>query len=382
MNRNKSSGLTPLTDYLYSKASKSRVPLCGTFELSPVCNFSCKMCYVRKTPQEVRAHNRPPVTLDQWLKIAQEAREEGMLYLLLTGGEPFLWPNFWTLYTALIRMGFLISINTNGSLIDDEVIEKLKEMPPARINVTLYGASDETYEALCGVKHVFSNVDRAISKLKEAGILVKLNCSLTPYNAKDLEAMCAYASERDVLIEINTYMFPPLRRDSTMVGNNDRFSSYEAAYYHLKRVLIQNGEAQYINFLKRIQAGIIPPLGLDDTCVDPADGKIKCRAGNASFWITWDGWLTPCGMMPEPKVDIQNLGFEEAWKQLVKSCDNIVQSGTCAKCPNLKMCHSCAAVAITETGTHSGIPQYLCHMVQEMKNIAACQLATGNYAGP
>lgn len=119
-----------LTDYLYSKASRMLVPLSGTFELSPVCNFSCRMCYVRKTAKEVQESPRKILTLDDWRRIAKEAREAGLLYLLLTGGEPFLWPDFWTLYDELIDMGFLISINTNGSLIDDEAIAHLKRRPP------------------------------------------------------------------------------------------------------------------------------------------------------------------------------------------------------------------------------------------------------------
>ena len=44
-----------LTEYLYNKASRAGVPIGGTFELSPVCNFSCRMCYVRKTAAEVAA---------------------------------------------------------------------------------------------------------------------------------------------------------------------------------------------------------------------------------------------------------------------------------------------------------------------------------------
>ena len=120
----------PLTSFLFSKASGMLVPLSGTFELSPVCNFSCRMCYVRKTAAEVKASARPQMTMAQWLRIAQEVREQGMLYLLLTGGEPFLWPDFWPLYEQLCRMGFLISINTNGSLIDEAAIERLKKNPP------------------------------------------------------------------------------------------------------------------------------------------------------------------------------------------------------------------------------------------------------------
>ena len=364
----------PLTELLLQKACTERRPLSGTFELSPVCNFSCRMCYVRKTQKEVDSSPRPLLTLDQWLDIANQARKEGMLYLLLTGGEPLLWPDFWELYEKLIRMGFLISINTNGSLIDDAAIEKFRKLPPVRINITLYGASDKTYETLCRAKNVFSKVDHAITGLKKAGISVKLNCSLTPYNAGDLEAMLSYAQERSLLIEVNTYMFPPLRRDASLIGQNERFTPEEAARYHMYQCRLQNGEEWYRDFLKEIQEGLIDPLGLDESCIDPIDGKIRCRAGKASFWITWDGWMTACGMAPEPRVDLTAIPFEKAWQSLTEKSSQVKLSGTCMACPDQEICHSCMAMAMAETGSPSGIPKYLCQMVQEMKRLAAEEL--------
>ena len=146
--------VAPLTEFLYRKAAHTKTPLSGTFELSPVCNFSCRMCYVRKTAAEVAASPRPIMTLDRWLELARQARDAGMLYLLLTGGEPLLWPDFWPLYEQLHDMGFVISINTNGSLIDQAAVERLTKRPPMRMNITMYGASDETYFKLCRVKNV------------------------------------------------------------------------------------------------------------------------------------------------------------------------------------------------------------------------------------
>lgn len=268
-----------LTQYLFDRASRTLTPLSGTFELSPVCNLACKMCYVRKTPAEVAASPRPPVGLIQWLSIAEQARDAGMLYLLLTGGEPFLWQDFWPLYERLSTMGFLISINSNGTLLDEARVARLAEHPPTRINITLYGAGNETYEALCGRSGMFDRVDRAITLLRQAGILVKLNCSLTPHNAGDLEGIVSYAAERDLILEVNTYMFPPLRRDPTMVGRNDRFTPAETAHYHMERYRLQRGEEDFTRFLQNILRGIAPPPGLDEDCVDPVDGTISCRAG-------------------------------------------------------------------------------------------------------
>lgn len=248
-----------LTQYLFDRASRTLTPLSGTFELSPVCNLACKMCYVRKTPAEVAASPRPPVGLIQWLSIAEQARDAGMLYLLLTGGEPFLWQDFWPLYERLSTMGFLISINSNGTLLDEARVARLAEHPPTRINITLYGAGNETYEALCGRSGMFDRVDRAITLLRQAGILVKLNCSLTPHNAGDLEGIVSYAAERDLILEVNTYMFPPLRRDPTMVGRNDRFTPAETAHYHMERYRLQRGEEDFTRFLQNILRGIAPP---------------------------------------------------------------------------------------------------------------------------
>jgi len=359
-----------LTSYLFSKASRAKIPLSGTFELSPVCNFSCRMCYVRKTAKEVQASPRPIMTLEQWLEIARQARDAGMLYLLLTGGEPLLWPDFWTLYEALIRMGFLVSINTNGSLIDDAAVERFRRLPPNRINITLYGASDATYLALCGRDGVFSKVTHAIETLQENRIQVKLNCSLTPENASDLEDMIAWADERKLIFQVATYMFPPVRRDAELVGQNERFTPAESAAWHLKTFRFQNGEEKYHEFLRNIRAGSIPPPGLDESCVDPLDGKIRCRAGNASFWITWDGWMTPCGMMPEPKLELAGRNFEEAWRELTEVSSAAALSGVCTKCRNQQLCHACAAMALAETGRLSGIPRYLCEMVDAMKALA------------
>ena len=100
-------------DYLFRKASQNRIPLGGTFELSPVCNFSCRMCYVRKTRKELDKEGKKERTAEEWIELGRKCRDAGMLYLLLTGGEPFLYPDFNYLYEILQDMGLVLSINTN-----------------------------------------------------------------------------------------------------------------------------------------------------------------------------------------------------------------------------------------------------------------------------
>lgn len=360
----------PLTDYLYAKASHLHIPLNGTFELSPVCNFACRMCYVRKTKKEVQDSPRGILTLDDWRRIAQEAKNAGMLELLLTGGEPLLWPDFWTLYDELTDMGFLISINTNGSLIDEQAVNHFRDKPPQRINITLYGASDETYKRLCGASGVFTKVDLAIRSLMDAGITVKINCSLTPDNAEDIDWIVDYAKERNTVLSVSTYMFPPVRRAPDQIGVNERFTPEQSAYYMMRYLRRNRGEEKFQGYLRSILDGYAEPLGLETDCIDPVDGKIRCRAGKASFWVTWDGWLLPCGMMTQPKIELKGQSFLEAWERLTDAASEVCLSGLCDKCDNREICHPCAAVAYAETGRFSGVPTYRCHATQQMCKIA------------
>jgi len=211
--------------------------------------------------------------------------------------------------------------------------------------------------------------------LKETGISVKLNCSLTPYNIGDLEAMIQYAEEKQLILETNPYMFPPLRKNPEKIGVNDRFTPKETAYWQIKRYQLQYGNELYQKYLQGICDGMVKPQGMDESCYDPIDGKVRCRAGKAAFWITWDGYMLPCGMMPEPKVDMYKVSFEDAWKQLTQKTENIRLSGICEKCSNRGICHSCAAMAYAETGGFQKVPIYLCEMMDAMKKIAEMELS-------
>ena len=349
------------TEYLYRKATAAGVPLSGTFELTPVCNMDCKMCYVRMSAQAQRAI-APLADADRWLSLAQQAKDAGMLYLLLTGGEPFLHPQFRQILEGLHKMGLLVTINTNGTMIDEDTINWLKNCPPMRINISLYGASDKTYSRLCGNPKGFTQVTKAIRLLQEAGITVKLNCSLTPYNAKDLKKMVAFAKQNHLVMQIATYMFPPIRKDSAMVGQNDRFSPEEAAYYM--------AYADYLTLgAERFLAQKIPSVHChtDESCDQSGDG-VRCRAGKCSFWVTWQGNMLPCGMFPaDIGANVFNQNFNTIWEQTKKDTAQIRLPGQCTDCTAKDTCRACAAMVIAETGCFNKLPQYRCDMTHAYK---------------
>lgn len=349
-----------LTEYLHMKASKTKTPISGTFELSPLCNMDCKMCYIKmsKEKQESIARLR---TKEEWIELAQKAKEKGMLFLLLTGGEPFLVKDFKELYIELHKMGFCISINSNGTMIDENVIEWLKHYPPMRINMTLYGASDETYGRLCNNPKGFTQVTKAISLLKENNIQVKLNCSVTPYNKDDLKQMMDFAQEYDLVIQATAYMFPPLRKDKTKIGQNNRFNAEDAALYGAYISAYSNG---FDRFKDYIESGQLALYDADDDCGVVEGDHMRCRAGITSFWMTWEGKMLPCGMIPDKGKDPWEVGFDEAWENAKNIVSDITLPVKCAGCGKKDECRACAAMVYTETGTYDKVPQYRCEMTK------------------
>ena len=182
-----------LSAYLHSRGAELGLPVSGTFELTSRCNFSCPMCYVHLQ----NAKSEQELTATQWLELAQRGKDRGMVFVLLTGGEPFLRKDFFEIYEGMRAMGLMITINTNGSLLTGEIRRKLIENPPVRLNISLYGGCDETYRNMCG-QPAFDTVVDNIRSLKEAGIDVRLNYSIISQNRQDMKKILDISREMNV----------------------------------------------------------------------------------------------------------------------------------------------------------------------------------------
>lgn len=354
-----------IKDRLFWKASADRVPLHGAFELSPICNLSCRMCYARRTEAEVAASGGL-LTAEQWLSIAREAVEQGMLFLLLTGGEPFLYPGFRELYENLQKMGLMISINSNGTLLDRPTVTWLSKNSPLRVNVTIYGASRESYASLCGSADAFDRVKEGISLLREAHIPVRLNVSLTPQNGHEFEAIYLLSKEWGVPLVAATYMFPPARRPSFRAGIANRLTPQEAARMRVEYEYLTMDRASFLRQAERAQKLSSAKTGRDPVLCDEGGCKMQCRAGRASFWAAWDGRMNMCGMIDSPSADLLKDGFEKSWQQITRATNAVRFSAPCADCEKRELCHPCAAMSWCETGAFAGRPQYLCELADSL----------------
>lgn len=353
--------MSNIRDRMWEKAGINHVPITAAFELLPLCNLSCKMCYVRKTRQEVDASGGF-LPGSQWLMYAREAQKLGLLFPLLTGGEPLLHPDFKEIFIGMQELGMQISINSNGTLIDEKMARWFAEHTPTRINITLYGASHETYKRLCGNAVAFDKVRNAVKLLKYYHIPIKFNASITPDNVDDLHSMILFAQQEEIPIQIATYMFPPLRRDASMVGINARLTPGKAG---LARVLADywQGDPQwFLGQAKRFSHFVEPNLAIKEREDTDISMHMTCRAGVCSFWIDWQGNMMNCGMYGSAKISLDHLSIAKAWEDLREQTEEVSYQPVCLNCVNRSLCHPCVAMINNECGDLNGRPTYLCEM--------------------
>ncbi len=364
-------GEFPVSRYLTAKAARQKISISGTFELTSRCNFNCKMCYIHGM-EDMDSLRKGELSVKEWLSIAEEAKKEGLLFLLLTGGEAMIRDDFMELYEALAQMGFRLVINTNGSLVTDEILDLFRRYPPGRVNVSMYGASEETYSRLCGVRRR-ERVEQVMRELKGRGFSWGRIRTMTPKSCEDRQGVSGCSRGEGRLLERTSYMSPPVRRDEGMQGENAaRFSAAEAGRYMVEKECIALTPEQRHERAVKVTEHV---KRMEEILSDPQREKpergegISCQAGRSSFWITWDGRMKICGLTSEPEADVRELGFAAAWEATHRAASQIRLPVECSSCARKELCHPCAARCQTETGHYDHRPQYVCDLSASMLEI-------------
>lgn len=349
---------TTVERMLLEQAKCTQTPVNGSIELLPLCNMNCDMCYVRLSREEMEQAGCLR-TADEWLAICQQMNKAGVLFLLLTGGEPLLFPDFKRFYLELRNMGFILTLNTNGTLINEEWADFFGKYVPRRINITLYGADEKEYEQLCHYPAGFEKTIQGIRLLKKQGVDVKVSCSITKVNRHSLKRIFSIGEELDVPVHIDPYMMPVVRERKMPFSKQTRVMPEEAASTSLEALKLQFPKEIYDQYVEQTIERV------EDADFPRGDRHMSCLAGNCSFTINWQGEMRPCVVMSEPSVSVFEKGFSEAWKEICNGTKNIQISPKCVKCKYQPVCKICAAASLSETGAYDGIPDYLCRFSEE-----------------
>ena len=336
---------------LFARTRHFNIPVSCTFELLPICNMQCRMCYIQKNREQMEREGKM-LSCDEWLEIAEDLKESGILFLSLTGGEPLLFPEFERLYLSLAEMGFVLTMNTNGTLIDSHYADLFAAHPCRRINITVYGKDNETYGELCGNPEGFDQVTAALDLLRERNVPVKINYTPSPWNFSQLHDIVSFANEKDIPISCTAYVFP---------GNNPdaRLTPEECA-----QCFIDVTHEKHPTWPMEVAAKVTL-----DKLKEPIHNKAKgyaCAAGKNRFWVSWKGKLVCCGMMPHLPESLKGKKFMDVWNRVAPAFRELPVCQECENCIKRNVCPVCIASNYKETGSTSGRPQYICDVTNAL----------------
>lgn len=344
-----------IEQYLINQAIQKHTPIHVTFELTPRCNMNCEMCFIRLSKDQLNTQGKL-LPLEKWIDISNSLQKAGTLFVLLTGGEPLLYDNFKEIYLTLHQMGMILTLNTNGTLIDEKMADFFMNHPPRRINITLYGTSNETYAKICHNPNGYTQTISAIKLLKERGIHVKLNGTIVPDNVNEIEQLYTIAQELDCPIEMETYLYPSHREREHTFNTSARLSPQEAgcAYIEESRLRFADKYNSYIHdVLNDIDTYKNRPQNLPPQ-------PMLCHGGRSSAWINWKGEMSPCIFMNHISIDVLKNGFQNSWEYIRQCTQEIHLPQQCSNCDLRPGCSICPAMCYCEAGSFEQVPEYVC----------------------
>ncbi|MDD4715820.1 MAG: radical SAM protein [Oscillospiraceae bacterium] len=355
--------LQQLHSELQKEAAREGIPIFGGFELTARCNLSCKMCYVKQKGADAKPCEQE-LTARQWIDLGQAAAGQGTLTAFLTGGEPLLRADFQEIYDAFCRMGFRLTLFTNGTLITEEFAKWISKIPPSTVDITLYGASDHTYFNLCGMKDGFQKAIDGMERLLQYGVNVRVKTTIVKTNLQDYKAIKSIAESYHLEFLSNTLIHGN-REEGIQKCAELRLSPEEM--YQINLDTLDEYDRSPIDFQKRKDwIKNLPPM--------------SCTAGRCAFFINWEGKLTPCPLFVAPYTDPLSCGFPEAWRLLREKINEIPAPVKCKTCDKRVFCPVCPPRLYLETGKFNETSEYLC-LIAKTKEQTATRYQYGNKFG-
>lgn len=365
---------------LWRRLEGKHTPLGFELEMTARCNLDCRHCYVNMPANDARAAARELAAVEIQ-EIGRQAVELGALWCTLTGGEPLLRPDFAEIYLGLKRLGLLVSIYTNATLIREEHIALFRKYPPRDIEITVYGATAGTYERITRRQGSYARFRHGLALLLDSGIKVRLKTMALRSNLQELPEIARFCRERTK----DFYRFDPflnLRTDRDPERNreiaSERLLPEEIAF-------CERGDAERQGALEKRCDRLIEPLREDfsyEACLacsrqDRCESFLRlsrrliCGAGLASFFVAHDGAFRLCASLcaPGTTYDMRQGSLRQAWEEFVPSVrESKAKSAqllnSCRSCPIVNLCFNCPATADLECGDPEAVIPYFCSVAK------------------
>ncbi len=357
---------------LWKKLIAKKAPISFDLEVTARCNMNCRHCYINLPVGDKDALDRE-LRASEILNIAAQAVEMGAVWCLVTGGEPLLRKDFADIYLGLKRLGLIVSVYTNATLINKKHVGLFQKYPPRDIEVTVYSLTREIYEAITRCPGSFKRFMDGMNMLQQSGVCIRLKAMAIQSNLHEQQAISEFcrAYTKDY------FRFDPqlhLRYDGDPVRNKE----IQAERLTPEQIVaLEETDEMRINALRNNCDTLINEQFAHYNC----DHLFHCGAGNGSFNVSYDGRFRLCHSLLAvgTTYDLRKGTLSEAWNDFVPLVRDMRSQRkefleNCHKCALKNLCLWCPGHAHLETGQLDGITPYFC----EVAKLRAKRIRKGN----
>jgi radical SAM protein with 4Fe4S-binding SPASM domain len=349
---------------LHQRQAGERVPMQVSIEVTRRCPLECLHCYNNLPMGDMEAKRRE-LTKEEHFKMLDELVEMGCFWILYTGGEIFARKDFLEIYTYAKKKGFLITLFTNGTIINEQIADYLTQWPPFAIEITLYGRTRETYEALTAVPGSYDRCLRGIRLLKERGLPLKLKTVATSINKHEVMAMRRFAEEElGVEFKMDGQINP--RIDCSQSPLAVRLTPEEVVALDMSA---PKGMSEYRTLAMRDSASP-PNLSTDDTVY-------FCGGGVSGFALNAYGEMGICVISQQDTFSVRDVGLQQVWEGSLAELRNRKRTRVtkCMECRIQSLCGMCPANGEMENGDKESPVEFLCNVAHLRAAVIGVEVA-------
>ena len=332
-------GIPSLYEKLYFDTEIANEPVSAFLEINRTCNLKCLHCY--------HGDDRL-VFMDEetYTRAIEEMEKADTLFLVISGGEPMLHNDFKKIIELCTDKGFAVSIFSNGTLIDDDIIKCLSNSSVNEVNISIYSLIPEIHDKITAVKGSLKKSLEGIKKLLQAGIRTAIKMVITNYNYNDVKSVYEYCLENGIKFKTDPMITP-------MNSGDEKPIQFRAQKKELSVAL-----AQFPEIREEIDA----------------DETKTCNAGKNYYAIDVEGNILPCIQFPVILGNVFEDNLKELWKnhEFLKKIRGlkVEELKECMDCSVKSFCDRCPGLAYIESGDVRGKAESCCYVAEirhEMK---------------
>jgi AdoMet-dependent heme synthase len=337
----------------HGKMEMTWQPRLVAWEVTRSCNLNCVHCRAASE----RGPYEGELDTSKCLDILGEIREVGSPIVILTGGEPLMRKDIFLLAQKGTELGLRMVMATNGTLLNPDNVQAMKESGIQRVSISLDAADAESHDRFRQVPGAFRRAVEGAAFLKEGGLEFQINTTVTKHNKDNLPEIMQMVVDLGAVAH-HLFLLVPTGRAREMANQEIEAGEYERVLMwlcgmrdqtplHLKATCAPH----YYRILRqeartRGQEVTYETHGLDAV-------TRGCLGGTSFCFISHDGMIQPCGYLDIPCGNLKEQSFGDIWhhSDVFGKLRNFKgYKGKCGRCEYLHVCGGCRARAYEATG--------------------------------